>query len=411
MAKKKMHSPQYAYLKPPRLVKGWKWLIEWEEFVPGTTSRVRCRQTFDLNRSHFITEPTLREERAQFILQEKMKEWADVARRKEIAVSAQGNTNILDAIQVALRFKCTSDREHTRITYTSFTNIFSEWLKLQKWDGLPISAFDRAKAKLFLDHILLERKDRYGNAVKNRTYNNYLINMRALFYELVERQYIKENPFANHKPRKEEQKLRHPFEQGDSTIIARYVYLHNRPVYLAILLISHCGLRLSELRRLRARDIDLDRGLIVLGGDQTKNKERAFITIPSSVVPTLRSFEIDKIPAYQLIFGLGLKPHPKVCCGRNTISDRFREMLQAMLKAKMLKSIEGYTAYSWKDTGAIAMVKAGMDIMALQKHLRHKSLSTTQRYLQTLGVVNKEVRDFSGVIFALPDEFSKVESV
>jgi len=400
-----MHLPEFAYLKPPRLLKGWKWLIEWEEFVPGTRDRIRVRKTFDLNRASFITDPERRKERAEFILQEKMKEWADVTRNKEIVVASLGGTNILEALQVALKFKCTSDREHTRITYTSFTNIFSEWLRLQCWHILPISAFDRPKAKLFMDHVLMERKDRYGNAVKNRTYNNYLINMRALFYELVERNYLKENPFANHKPRKEEQKLRHPFEQDDSTIIARYVYQHNRPVYLAILLISHCGLRLSELRRLRARDIDLDRGLIVLGGDQTKNKERAFITIPEVVIPTLRKFEINKIPAYHLIFGLGLQHHPSQCCGRNTISDRFREMLQAMMKAKMLKSIEGYTAYSWKDTGAIAMVKSGMDIIAIQKHLRHKSLSTTQVYLQSLGVVNKDVRDFSGVIFALPGEF------
>jgi len=318
--------------------------------------------------------------------------------------SALGNANILDAMQVALKFKCQSDREHTRITYTSFVGIFGQWLRERKWDLLPISAFDRPKSKAFLDYVLVDRKDRYGKSVSNRTYNNYIINMRSLFYELVERHYLKDNPFANHKPRKEEQKLRHPFEQEDSTIIARYVYHQNKPVYLAILLISHCGLRLSELRRLRARDVDLERGLIVLGGDQTKNKERAFITIPTSALPTLRSFQIDKIPASYLIFGLAMKPHPKECCGRNTISDRFREMLKAMLKAKMLRSIQGYTAYSWKDTGAIAMVKSGLDILAIQKHLRHKSLSTTQRYLQSLGVVNKDVRDFSGVIFQLPEE-------
>lgn len=408
MAKKKMPTPEFSYLKPPRLLKGWKWLIEWEEFAPGSTDRIRIRRTFDLNRSSFITDPERRNERAQFILQEKTREWADSSRKKDAVVSALGSTNIIEAMQVALNFKCQSDREHTRITYKSFTGIFCQWLTEQGWHLLPISAFDRAKAKDFLDYVLLKRKDRKGRAVTNRTYNNYIINMRSLFYELAERQYLKENPFANHKMRKEEQKLRHAFEQGDSTTIARYVFHHNRPVYLAILLISHCGMRLSELRRLRVRDIDLDRGLIVMGGDQTKNKERAFITIPASVIPTLRSFELDKIPASYLIFGLSLKPHPKVCCGRNTISDRFREMLQAMLKAKMLRSIEGYTAYSWKDTGAIAMVKAGMDILALQKHLRHKSLSTTQRYLQSLGVVNKDVRDFSGVIFALPSEFMPI---
>lgn len=400
-----MSSPQFAYLKAPKLLKGWKWLIEWEEFVPGTTDRIRVRKTFDLNRAAFITDPVRREERALFILQEKMKEWSDVSKSKGQVASMLGSANILDAMQVALKFKLQSDREHTRITYNSFNNIFTEWIRSYKWEGLYIALFDRAKAKLFLDDVLLHRKDRNGKSVSNRTYNNYIINMRSLFYELVERGYLTENPFANHKPRKEEEKLRHAFEHGDSTIIARHVYQHNRPVYLAILLISHCGMRLSELRRLRARDVDLDRGLIILGGDQTKNKERAFITIPSSVIPTLRSFGLDKIPASYLVFGLGLKPHPKQCVGRNTISDRFREMLHALHKSGQLKSIEGYTAYSWKDTGAIAMVKSGMDIVAIQKHLRHKSLSTTQRYLQSLGVINKDVRDFTGIIFALPAQF------
>ncbi len=400
-----MSNSEYHYLRPPKLVKGWKWLIEWEAFIPGTTTKVRIRKTFDLNRAHFITSPELREARAKEILLEKTKEWSDLSIRKEQIVAALSSTNIIEALDVALKFKCKTDREHTRITYTSFTNIFSEWLRTRNWQLLPIGAFDRIKAKLFLDWVLLERKDRYGKAVGNRTYNNYIINMRSLFYELVERNYISENPFAKHKPRKEEQKLRHPFEQEDSNKIAQYVYQHNRKVYLAILLISHCGIRLSELRRLRVRDLDLERGMIILGGDQTKNKERAFITIPSAALNTLRSFKLQELPASYLVFGLGLHPHPKQPCGRNTISDRFREMLHVMLKQGQLKSIEGYSAYSWKDTGAISMVKAGLDIIAIQRHLRHKSLATTQRYLQSLGVINREIRDFSGVIFRLPDEF------
>ena len=145
--------------------------------------------------------------------------------------------------------------------------------------------------------------------------------------------------------------------------------------------------------------------MIVLGGDQTKNRERAFITIPSVALDTLRSFEIDKVRPGYLLFGRDLQPHPKEAVGRNTISDRFREMLREMVKKGLLGSMEGYTAYSWKDTGALAMVRSGMDILAIQKHLRHKSLDTTQRYLQSLGIINQEVRDFRGIIFRLPHEF------
>lgn len=397
-------SADNTFLKPPKLVKGWKWLIEWEEFAPGTATKIRVRKTFDLNRACLVREPALREERAQQILEEKKREYFDVTRKKAVLIDALCETNIVAALDVALRVKCATDREHTRITYTSFRNIFCEWLRSCGLENMPVSAMDKAKANAFLDYVLLERRTRYGAAVGNRTYNNYIINLRSLFYELVKREYLSENPFANMKPRKEEQKLRQPFEQADSDAIAAYVFRHNRPVYLAILLISHCGMRLSELRRLRARDIDLQRGLIILGGNQTKNKERAFITIPSIALDFLRGFGLEKIPSGHLVFGLGLKPHPKFPAGRNTISDRFREMLHRMVRDGVIASAQGYTAYSWKDTGALAMVRAGLDIVAIQRHLRHKSLATTQRYLQSLGVVNREVRDFKGVIFKLPVE-------
>ncbi|HRI58347.1 MAG TPA: tyrosine-type recombinase/integrase [Saprospiraceae bacterium] len=397
-------SSTFPYLKPPKLVRGsWKWMIEWEEFVPGTTTKVRVRKTYDLNRAYFISNPALRESRAQEILAEKQNEYSAPAQKQHV-IALLGSTQIYEAVHVALRVKCATDREHTRITYTSFTNIFCEWLKEMGWLEMPVTAFDRSKAKAFLDWVLLERKTRKGAAVGGRTYNNYIINLRSLFYELVNREYIAVNPFANHPKRKEEQKLRHAFTQEDSDIIADYVYRHNRPVYLAILLISHCGMRLSELRRLRARDIDLERGLIVMGGDQTKNRERAFITIPTVALDTLRAFDLHKIPGQHLIFGIEFRPHPRKAVGRNTISDRFREMLRAMVDKGILSSAEGYTAYSWKDTGAMAMVRSGMDILAIQKHLRHKSLDTTQRYLQSLGIINRDVRDFKGLIFRLPHE-------
>lgn len=400
-------SSTHSYIKAPRLLKGWKWLIEWEELVPATGKKVRIRKTFDLNRAYFVTRPLEREQRARQILGEMIRGFSAEKVSDQITLKA---TSVIDALDVALLMKCKTDRELTKITYTSFRNIFCEWITEKGWQGLPIAEFNRNCAIEFLDWVLMTRQTKAGAPIRNRTYNNYLINMRSLFYVLKERGYIDDNPFANHKPRKEEQKLRHAFEQQDSDIIAKYVYEHDKTLYLAILLISHCGLRLSELRRLRRRDIDLNRGLISMGGDQTKNHQRAFITIPDMVISTLRGLKIEEIPAQNLIFGIDLKPHPKKSCGRNTISARFRETLRRLEKKGTLRSIEGYTAYSWKDTGAFAMVRAGLDILAIQKHLRHNSLDTTQRYLQSLGVINKDIRDFSGIIFRLPVELQPGES-
>ena len=49
-----------------------------------------------------------------------------------------------------------------------------------------------------------------------------------------------------------------------------------------------------------------------------------------------------------------------------------------------------YSLYSWKHTGAIACVQAGVHVKQLQIQLRHSSLEMTDRYLRQLGVNDLE---------------------
>lgn len=47
---------------------------------------------------------------------------------------------------------------------------------------------------------------------------------------------------------------------------------------------------------------------------------------------------------------------------------------------------KGYTLYSWKHTGAIQAVKAGIGVKELQIQLRHHSLDMVNQYLRQMGV-------------------------
>ncbi len=53
---------------------------------------------------------------------------------------------------------------------------------------------------------------------------------------------------------------------------------------------------------------------------------------------------------------------------------------------KKLNFGKGYCMYSWKHTGAIAAVKAGVSVKELQMQLRHHSLDETDKYLRQMGV-------------------------
>jgi integrase len=68
--------------------------------------------------------------------------------------------------------------------------------------------------------------------------------------------------------------------------------------------------------------------------------------------------------------------------GRNTLGERFREVLNGLGYGR------DYQLYSWKHTGAIACVKAGISLKELQLQLRHHSLDMVDRYLRQLGVAD-----------------------
>ena len=55
--------------------------------------------------------------------------------------------------------------------------------------------------------------------------------------------------------------------------------------------------------------------------------------------------------------------------------------------------------YSWKHTGAVMAVKAGIHIKQLQIQLRHHSLDQVDQYLRDLGVsdLSDLARSFPGI--------------
>ena len=55
--------------------------------------------------------------------------------------------------------------------------------------------------------------------------------------------------------------------------ICNYLKGNDKGLLLAVSLCYYCGLRPSEIRRLKVGDIDLKKGVIILDGTETKNKK------------------------------------------------------------------------------------------------------------------------------------------
>lgn len=375
---------QSEYL-PARLVKAvGGWYVLFYQTNPATKKRQKFRPTYQLNR---IKSKTERIKRAKEIVKELNDELLPFGypfvskddimhQHHELElVDELESTSIQDAMQLAAKIKTAeTTRKRTIQMYQSNLRVFDEFLdKKKKIARLSVGRFSTKYALAFMDYLVIER------GIGNRTYNNYIIQFHALFEVLVQREYLKKNPFGSIKKKKEPQKMRREFSAHEKGIIASYLYDNYRGVFLAVLFTYYGFIRPAELRRLKFKDFSVKDGTITLLPTITKNHKKRVVTIPDGVMVSLFKEDFFDTPANYFVFGKGLKPHHTKQCGHNTINYYHRKALKELKQSGKLESIDGLSFYSWKDTG-ITDHGEYLSILELMKQAGHQDPKVTMKY-------------------------------
>lgn len=142
--------------------------------------------------------------------------------------------------------------------------------------------------------------------------------------------------------------------------------------------VFYCFLRpRSELRLLRVGDVILEERKIVVPAKIAKNKKQQYIAIPDVFFATVKKQLKNRMPTEYLFPGL----QPNKPSGMNTYGRQHMELLK-----QLGFDTTRYKMYSWKHSGAVAAVRAGVHIKELQIQLRHHSLDQVDAYLRQLGV-------------------------
>lgn len=147
-------------------------------------------------------------------------------------------------------------------------------------------------------------------------------------------------------------------------------------LYLFVQFIYYCFIRPRELVHLRASNVILEGKQIYIPGHISKNKKSEYITIPDAFLPSLEF--IKNVDPKQLLFPSPLDITKPI--GYDKMYRRHQKILKALNFGK------GYVLYSWKHTGAVMAVKAGISLKELQIQLRHHSLDQVDQYLRQMGV-------------------------
>jgi len=353
---------------PARLVRGHRWYIVYYTKNPVNQEWTRERKTFRLNR---IKDKRQRAILAASIIDDLNSKlpagwpWNEIDPHLE-----KKQMKIIDAIQLATKVKCITKRQATKTFYNSHSRSLIRWIEKEKLQHLKIISFNKNHALAYLDHALINR------GISNTTYNVYLKAYRAMWSALLDRNYIIGNVWTTVEKRRAEVKKREPFTASELQLIAETAAKKDIMLLLSINLLLYCFLRNSEQRRLKIKDIDLQNGYINITPDTAKMHIHRRPVIPDVMMSIFKKLELDKLPGNYFLFGSKFKPHPAKQCGRNEFGRRMK------LITKELGFDKEKTFYSLKDSGAIELLKEGINIISIMNQLGHTSLNTTQIYLQ-----------------------------
>ena len=383
--------------------------ISYWQTDPSSGKRDRFRPTFGLNRQRLISSG-LQEQTAKILVDKINKvlplgypflvdldglpvkkdgAGADRLARFKNGVGESADLSmvpVLEALELARKIKCNTDRKETVKTYNSTVGQLKRFITSSGLESMAIGEFSRQLAIAYLD-AAEER------GIGNNTYNNIIRNCRAVFSCLMEREYLLVNPFQKIKGKRKVSKMRTRFCPEDRSLVAQYIRENHPWFYIGVLLQYFCLIRPIEICRLQFKHFDLANGVIRMPCEITKSWKEGFPTIPASILHYFNSGPFLECPGSWHLFSNNLKPGVPLSAPsirRKTMTAFHKDILDKLDGQGKLRDRTGLSWYSWSDTGIDDRRREGFNIFDLKELKRHESVTTTEMYLHH-DKINKAV--------------------
>ena len=240
-------------------------------------------------------------------------------------------------------------------TYTTKINVFLAWCKIQKIDTL-----DRVGEGVVAAFMLYLRTERKLHNTTVEAYRSTLARHIPAFVS---------------KPIKHEKTPCLFFTKIQAKRLVDSFKKENEFLYQFTRILAGCFLRPREICQIQVADVLFELGKIRVRAEVSKNKKLGFALIPDYLLLVFVSLCENKNPEDFLFSNNGKQYNPK------KVADKH----QALLKYLNFDTTK-YKLYSWRHTGAVAAVTAGVNITELKILMRHASEVETAGYLRSLGL-------------------------
>jgi site-specific recombinase XerD len=283
---------------------------------------------------------------------------------------------LIDAITEQVRLFNPTIRKDTARTFTNFQNVFLDFLNKKGLNHLLLHQFDKTHIQQFIGYLIETR----GNT--NLSVNNRISQMKTVFNKLIERGVLVESPVKGIRPLREDQPdMNIPFTDEAKQVLNEYMQVHDKQLYYFTQFMYYAFIRRTELMKLQIKHIDLKERIFRLSGSMTKNRKSETVEIYEPLYQIILEMNLDKYDSECYVFGSTRMPNKVPYQKADTFTDRFKLVL-----TKTNLRINGWSIYTFKDSGIVAAYKAGMDIRKLQMMVRHHSLEMLEIYLRSQGL-------------------------
>jgi len=268
--------------------------------------------------------------------------------------------------------------------YVSKFRIFNAWLRANKLDELAINNLKRQHIIDFSVYLSAEQK------LSRLSIKKYIQIIHSFFNYELDRDSIQVNP-AERIPAmgKIVDCAAVPFLADDRAKLKEAIAGADPQLWLACQVQYYCAVRPgTELRLMRLAWIDFDNSQLRIPNTEAKNKKTEIVHVPNFLIDEMKALQLHLFTDKTLyVFGKYGRPGVEPL-GKNTLRNRFNRYREA------LEISPNHKFYSWKHTGAIALIKNGAQPYELKNHLRHASFGTTETYLKKQGGNTNSISTF-----------------
>jgi integrase/recombinase XerD len=258
-------------------------------------------------------------------------------------------------------------RPDTLRSYTSFISMLHLYMMKKYRREQRVNEWGKENAIDYLRWIYIDREN------SPRTHNNHR-DFCILLWNWFERYgYAFENPFKQMDLLKVPAKERIPIPPAQRLEIAAY-FNGEQPLMLLVMhLIFSAGLRRTEVTKLRVRDVDLGRAVIMINPSIAKMGEMGTPTLNHTLIHILHAYLKEGHAGNYFLIGAGWAPG-HMAMKPKKLSDIWQKMRRALSLDKR------YQLYSLRDSGIEQMILDGHDLNAVRIQFRHSSLEMTSKY-------------------------------